>query len=61
MDIPKTRAFHFATAVIAEAVTRVASTSAGALGQIGLTNYLVQSMVMGFLFYGYGFSSLGRI
>jgi uncharacterized protein len=32
-----------------------------AAGQIALTNYLVQSIVLGFIFYGYGFGLLGRI
>ena len=32
-----------------------------ALGQMALTNYLVQSVVLGFLFYGYGFGLFGRV
>ncbi|HXJ40091.1 MAG TPA: DUF418 domain-containing protein [Bryobacteraceae bacterium] len=32
-----------------------------ALGQMALTNYLVQSMVLGFVFYGYGLGLFGRI
>ena len=31
------------------------------LGQMALTNYLVQSVVLGFVFYGYGFGLFGRI
>ena len=32
-----------------------------ALGQMALTNYLLQSIVLGFIFYGYGFGLFGRI
>ncbi len=32
-----------------------------ALGQMALTNYLLQSIVLGFVFYGYGFGLFGRI
>jgi uncharacterized protein len=32
-----------------------------ALGQMALTNYLLQSIVLGGIFYGYGFGLLGRI
>jgi uncharacterized protein len=32
-----------------------------ALGRMALTNYLVQSIVLGFIFYGYGFVLFGRI
>jgi uncharacterized protein len=32
-----------------------------ALGQMALTNYLLQSVVLGYIFYGYGFGLFGRI
>ena len=32
-----------------------------ALGQMALTNYLIQSLVLGFVFYGYGLGLFGRI
>ena len=32
-----------------------------ALGQMALTSYLLQSIVLGFIFYGYGFGLFGRI
>jgi uncharacterized protein len=32
-----------------------------ALGQMALTNYLLESIVLGFVFYGYGFGLFGRI
>jgi uncharacterized protein len=32
-----------------------------AMGQMALTNYLLQSIVLGFIFYGYGFGLFGRI
>ncbi len=32
-----------------------------AVGQMALTNYLIQSVVLGFIFYGYGFGLFGRI
>jgi uncharacterized protein len=32
-----------------------------ALGQMALTNYLLQSIVLGWIFYGYGFGLFGRI
>ena len=32
-----------------------------ALGQMALTNYLMQSIVLGFVFYGYGLGLFGRI
>ena len=32
-----------------------------AIGQMALTNYLVQSIVLGFVFYGYGLGLFGRI
>jgi uncharacterized protein len=33
----------------------------GAAGQMALTNYLTQSIVLGFVFYGYGLGLFGRI
>src|SRR5205085_8871880 len=32
-----------------------------ALGQMALTNYLLQSVMLGCIFYGYGFGLFGRI
>jgi uncharacterized protein len=32
-----------------------------AMGRMALTNYLMQSLVLGFVFYGYGFGLFGRI
>jgi uncharacterized protein len=32
-----------------------------AAGQMALTNYLLQSVVLGFIFYGYGFDLFGRV
>jgi len=31
------------------------------LGQMALTNYLLESVVLGFMFYGYGLGLFGRI
>jgi len=33
----------------------------GAAGQMALTNYLIQSMVLGFVFYGYGLGLFARL
>ena len=35
--------------------------SLAATGRMAITNYLLQSIVLGFVFYGYGFSLLGRL
>ncbi len=35
--------------------------SIAAMGRMALTNYLVQSLVLGFIFYGYGFGLIGRL
>ena len=32
-----------------------------AMGRMALTNYILQSIVLGFVFYGYGFGLFGRI
>ena len=32
-----------------------------AMGQMALTNYLFQSIVLGFIFYGYGLGLFGRL
>ncbi len=36
-------------------------TSVAALGQMALSNYLLQSVILGFIFYGYGGGLLGRL
>lgn len=38
-----------------------AVTSLAAAGQMALTNYLMESIVLGFVFYGYGFGLFGRL
>ena len=41
-------------------VTRVSALFAS-LGQMALTNYLTESVVLGVIFYGYGFGLFGRL
>jgi uncharacterized protein len=38
----------------------VALPALAATGQMALTNYLLQSVVLGFIFYGYSFGLFGR-
>jgi uncharacterized protein len=37
------------------------SRNLAAVGQMALTNYLLESVILGFLFYGYGFGLFGRL
>ena len=37
------------------------ATSFAAAGQMALTNYLTQSLVLGVIFYGFGFGLFGRV
>jgi uncharacterized protein len=40
---------------------RAVAKALAAAGQMALTNYLTESVVLGFVFYGYGFGWFGRI
>jgi uncharacterized protein len=40
---------------------RQASPALAAIGRMALTNYLLQSVVLGFIFYGYGLGLFGRL
>lgn len=57
-------AFSYAAGVLLwmtpDRVTRVTALFAS-LGQMALTNYLTESVVLGILFYGYGFGLFGRL
>jgi uncharacterized protein len=57
-------AFSYAAGVLlwmASARPTPVTTLFASLGQIALTNYLTESVVLGVIFYGYGFGLFGRI
>ena len=62
-SIPSLLALAYVSALLLVLTPGRASKLSGlaAMGRMALTNYILQSIVLGFVFYGYGFGLFGRI